>query len=161
MVIQTLLAIDPGKYTGCAYFRQVGEEPWCLLSVEVLQPTNVVLLHAMLIRNFPDIVLAEDFALFPWMGKRLSFDKLLPVRFLGMLEYWAYRNHRDFILVRPAERARWDDSAKKLLADLSTNMEVKGWEETPKSSRKHVVSAVAVALYYINKNGGQVSGKDK
>lgn len=82
-----LLAIDPGHvHVGMALFEDgVCTNAWEMTPVVALEYVRVNLAEQLL-----DVLVIEEFRLYPWMAKQQSFDDLPTVQLIGALKYlWA------------------------------------------------------------------------
>jgi len=79
-VPQGLLALDPGETTGWAFFKD-GE------FVEAGQFTGNRNFEELKSKFNPDVVVFEEFRLFPWKAKQLSFNTLPAAQKIGIILY--------------------------------------------------------------------------
>src|SRR4030042_1270989 len=75
----SILAFDPGGTTG-----------WCALKDGKLAGGSFHQwdrVEHLIISLRPDVVIAEDWLLYSWMAKKLSWDRMIAPRVLGVIEY--------------------------------------------------------------------------
>lgn len=127
------LALDPGDTTGWAGFKENGDVDGFgdLFSKEDV--------YEMLNRNRPDVVICEDYFLYPWLAKEQSWSPFDTVRIIGAVEFWCWDNDKLLVLQKP---------------------DIKGiaykWAGLVKPNNKkmtHQTDAYVHGVYYLQKNG--------
>lgn len=88
------LALDPGKTTGWATFDEQGNG----LSMGQAD----VLTFLELLRDTPaQVIITEDYKLYPWKRDEQIWSRLDTVRLIGMVQYFCWLNNRKLVLQMP------------------------------------------------------------
>jgi len=128
-----ILAFDPGETTGWAlYCTDSGTGETCKVSGEF--PTWR-LLHALIESYNPDVVVYEEFRLYPAMAKAKSFSTFPEVEVIGVLKYLCQQRG----LTPVAQKASYKDQV-----EIPRRVDgVKG---------PHARDALRHAVYYVERN---------
>lgn len=127
------LALDPGNSTGWATFVENGDVDGfgtCRTRSEV---------YEKLIEVRPQVIIMEDYRLYPWKAKEQSWSGFETVRIIGAVEYYAYLHNATMVLQEPSIKAigyRWAGLTKPKNHDLS-----------------HETDAYVHGVYYLQKHG--------
>lgn len=88
------LAIDPGKANGWATFDEQGNGI-------TMGQCNVLGLLQLLDETTAHTIITEDYRLYPWKRDEQIWSRLDTVRVIGMIQYFCWKNNRNFILQEP------------------------------------------------------------
>jgi len=91
-----VISLDPGKSTGITYWNYEARN-LCLLKAEVLK--NYLDYNWAKLRIF-DLIIIEDFFLYPSKAQKLYFNKFPAVKVIGVVEYFAYKYKKEIIFQR-------------------------------------------------------------
>lgn len=89
------LAVDPGNSTGWAAFTKNGD----IITFDTAKGREAV--YQVLASQAPELLICEDYRLFPWKAKEQSWSSLETVRIIGAIEYYAWLNKVEIVLQEP------------------------------------------------------------
>lgn len=89
------LALDPGKTTGWASFDEQGNGI-------TMGQVDVLGLIELLDETTAQTIITEDYKLYPWKRDEQIWSRLDTVRIIGMIQYFCYKNNRNFVLQAPS-----------------------------------------------------------
>lgn len=127
------LALDPGDTTGWAQFEEDGK------GVTFDSFYGKEKLYEFLDAAAPQVIICEDYKLFPWKAANQSWSRLDTVRAIGAIEYWAYLHNAKVI---------FQDPKIKSIGYM--------WAGIPKPknhSESHHVDAYVHGVYFLQKAG--------
>lgn len=90
------LALDPGNSTGWATFNEKGDVVGfgtCVTRQEVYEKVA---------DSEPELIIMEDYRLYPWKSKEQSWSPFETVRVIGAVEYYAYLHKCQMVLQEPS-----------------------------------------------------------
>lgn len=152
-----ILAIDPGHTCGLATLRIRDDGVLGIPydhQVQSVRPGHVY--HLLETEEF-DVVVAEEFRLYPWLATHQAFSELKTVRVLGVIEWLAAKRGFPFY----EQRADIKKEARSLAEDHGWPMEVrtlgsgKGKYRGPDFAYKgqqHGRDALAHGVYWVWRN---------
>lgn len=114
-----LLGVDPGYSTGIAVM-EIPED----IIIHPNKPFHKHLLDTRTLEGYikykdlleeinPDVVVIEDYRLYPSVAQAKSWDKLIEVRILGVIEYLTKELNKNYILQPPADKFFYTDKILK------------------------------------------------
>jgi len=101
-----IISLDPGKSTGITYWNYELRNLY-LLKAEVLK--NYLEYNWNKLKIF-DLIIIEDFLLYPSKAQKLYFNKFPAVKVIGIVEYFAHKYKKKIVFQRAIE-------AKKMIGD--------------------------------------------
>ena len=85
-----VLAFDPGETTGWCYMNTATDEVECGSFERWREVPSLVVRYFPVQGSYPQArIVIERFMLYPWLAKRLKWDKLLTVEVIGVIKYLA------------------------------------------------------------------------
>lgn len=142
-----LLALDPGGTTGFAVYKLIGGVGRSYFEKEKIgirdTKENRDELVELLLTTNPDILVCENFRLYPWKSNAQAWSQLIESRIIGMCELYAKMNDISLVMQTTDNRDigyKWGAITR-----------------VPKSNpANHAYDAEAHAAFYIIKNGGVI-----
>lgn len=90
------LAIDPGEvHCGIAVFKS-GRAAWSTCTVD--QPTLFDTVRDALVRRATDVVVCEEYRLYPWLLQQQGFSPVTTVEAIGVVRYLCVQHAMRFVL---------------------------------------------------------------
>lgn len=133
MVLPKYLAVDPGNSTGWATFNDTGD----VVGFGTCVTRNSV--YEKLAEAAPELIIMEDYRLYPWKAKEQSWSGFETVRIIGAVEYYAYLHNAKVVLQEPSIKGigyKWAGLTKPKNHALS-----------------HETDAYVHGVYYLQSNG--------
>lgn len=90
------LAIDPGKTSGYARFDENGNDDG------EGTVTDKIGVYELLELFRPEVVICEQYRLFPWKSNQQAMSLFDTVRIIGAIEYWCYSNGASLFMQEPS-----------------------------------------------------------
>lgn len=97
MTRPAFMAIDPGDTTGWATFDEKGNGT----GFGQVTTKNAKDIHKFLDEHSPEVIILEDYELFPWKTQQMAFNTVQTVRRIGNIESWAMLNEVPIHLQKP------------------------------------------------------------
>ena len=127
------LAIDPGESTGWATFNESGD----VIGFGTAKGREAV--YSKLAEVEAEVIIMEDYRLYPWKSKEQSWSPFETVRVIGAVEYHGYLHQARIVLQEPGIKAigyKWAGLTKPKNHALS-----------------HETDAYVHGVYYLQKAG--------
>lgn len=86
-MVLLIIGLDPGGTTGVAVFNEKRMEFVKLAEIRVDELRE---LFRLMEEYRPNLVIVEEFALYPWKAKSLSFDRMIPAQVIGAVKAWCH-----------------------------------------------------------------------
>jgi hypothetical protein len=150
---ERLLALDPGGTTGIAFF-----EKGKLKQRGVIKDYDMLSLENLIKTLKPDVVVVEEYVLYPWARKEQTWSDFPVPRFIGALQLICLQQKVELYFQTPADATKF-----------CTDTKLKAWgyykHSVGKDDANHINDAVRHGCYWILHRGKRtrpepVVGKD-
>lgn len=96
-----IISLDPGKSTGVTYWEYSDNtHDLRLLKSEVI--LNYLDFDWSILKDY-DLVIYEDFLLYPGKAKSMIFNRFIPAQVIGVIKYYSYKYKKPVVVQRAVD----------------------------------------------------------